>query len=463
LVRVFNHWFSPRKAAYFLAEESVLVLALLAGASLGPVAAKAGGGAVPIAPGVLRAALASLFFAGALYLGDLYDLHAAVRDRADGRRLLRAIGVAVIALALADVALDLFLPGWMLHRSLVLAAAGGAFGVIVARALLPAVVGAPTRILFLGAGARARDLARAVEREADGLWQVVAFVPAEGTHATPSVPLELVREGRLEEIAREVDAQVVVVAVEDRREWLPVEALLSLRTRGYRVMDDVGFAESTLQRIPLSLLRPSALIFDDGFRVSRVTRVAKRATDVLGASVLLVVLSPLMACAALLVWITDGRPVIYSQERTGRRGRPYRIHKFRTMRRDAERLGAAWATDDDPRVLPVGRLMRRSRVDELPQLWNVLRGDMSLVGPRPERDVFLSELKARWPLFELRELVKPGLSGWAQLRYGYGSTMDEQARKLEYDLYYIKNTSLFLDLVCLLATAKVVLLGRGAR
>jgi lipopolysaccharide/colanic/teichoic acid biosynthesis glycosyltransferase len=133
------------------------------------------------------------------------------------------------------------------------------------------------------------------------------------------------------------------------------------------------------------------------------------------------------------------------------------------MRRDAESLGAAWATDQDPRVLPVGRFFRRARLDELPQLWNVLRGDMSLVGPRPERGVFLEELKARWPLFAVRELAKPGLSGWAQLRYGYGSTMEEQARKLEYDLYYIKNTSLFLDLVCLLATAKVVLLGRGAR
>jgi lipopolysaccharide/colanic/teichoic acid biosynthesis glycosyltransferase len=170
-----------------------------------------------------------------------------------------------------------------------------------------------------------------------------------------------------------------------------------------------------------------------------------------------------MLCTALLVWITDGRPIIYSQERTGQGGRRYRIHKFRTMRRDAEKLGAAWATDHDPRVLPVGRFMRRSRLDELPQLWNVLRGEMSLVGPRPEREVFLSELKRRWPLFELRELAKPGLSGWAQLRYGYGSTMEEQARKLEYDLYYIKNTSLFLDLVCLLATAKVVLLGKGAR
>jgi sugar transferase (PEP-CTERM system associated) len=463
LVRVFNHWFSPRKAVYFLAEEAVLVVALLAGASLGPVAAPGAAAGTPVTPAVARAALASMFFAGALYLGDLYDVHAAVRDRADGRRLLRALGVATIALALADLALGAVLPGWMLHRSLVLAAAGGAFGVIAARALMPAVVGSPTRVLFLGAGTRARDLARAVEREADGLFEVVGYAVPPGWRGPHAVPEHLVRAGAVEEVARQLRAQVVVVSMEDRRARLPLEALLALRTRGGRVLDDVSFAEAALQRIPLELVRPSALIFEEGFRVSRATRTAKRVTDVAVAATMLVALAPVMALAALAVLVSDGRPVLYVQERTGQGGRTYRMRKFRTMRRDAEERGAAWATDRDPRVLPVGRFLRRSRVDELPQLWNVLRGDMSLVGPRPEREVFLQELKARWPLFRLRELVKPGLSGWAQLKYGYGSTVEEQGRKLEYDLYYIKNTSLFLDLVCLLATAKVVLLGRGAR
>jgi len=463
VVRVFNHWVQPRKAVYFLAEEAVLVLALLAGAALGPVAATTGGpGGAPVTPAVARAALASLFFAGALYLGDLYDVPAAVRDRADGRRLLRALGVATIALALADVALATALPGWMLHRSLVLAATGGALGVLAARALMPAVVGSPTRVLFLGAGSRARDLAGAVEREADGLWEVVGFVLPPGAMAH-AVPDALVRSGPVDEIAREVRAQMVVVALEERRERLPLEALLSLRTRGGRVVDDVSFAEAALQRIPLALVRPSALIFEEGFRVSRATRFAKRAVDLLGAATLLVVLAPVMLLVALVVLLADGVPVLYQQERTGQGGRTYQIRKFRTMRRDAERTGAAWATDGDPRVLRIGRFLRRARLDELPQLWNVLRGDMSLVGPRPEREVFLRELKARYPLFRLRELAKPGLSGWAQLKYGYGSTVEEQGRKLEYDLYYIKNTSLFLDLVCLLATAKVVLLGRGAR
>ncbi len=463
MVRVFNHWFSPRKAVYFFAEETVLVLALLFGASLGPVAAKAGGAAAPMGPAVLRAGLASLIFAGALYLGDLYDLHAAVRDRTDGRRLLRALGVAAVAMAVADAVLELLvLPGWMLQGSLVLSAAGGTLGVVLARALMPAVVGAPNRVLVLGTGARARELARAVEREAAGLWEVVGFAQPQGAEAPGAVERDQIRAGPVGAVARRLKAQVVVVALEDRR-GLPVDELLDLRTRGFRVVDDVGFAESTLQRIPLSLVRPSALIFDEGFRAGVVTRTGKRALDLLVSAALLVLLAPAMAAVAALIALTDGRPVLYSQERVGRAGAPYRLWKFRTMRRDAEKSGAAWATHGDPRILPVGRLLRRTRLDELPQLWNVLRGEMSLVGPRPERAVFLGQLAARWPLFALRELVKPGLTGWAQLKHGYGSTMEENARKLEYDLYYIKNTSLFLDLVCLLATTKVVLLGRGAR
>jgi exopolysaccharide biosynthesis polyprenyl glycosylphosphotransferase len=269
--------------------------------------------------------------------------------------------------------------------------------------------------------------------------------------------------GSVDQMARQLKAEIVVVAVEERRAGLPVDALLACRTRGVRVMSDVAFAEATLKRIPVDLLRPSALIFDEGFRAGALTRAVKRALDLGIAVGMLLAAAPVMLLTACAIALADGRPVLYTQSRTGRGGRPYRIWKFRTMRRDAEAAGAVWATDGDPRVLAVGRVLRRTRLDELPQLWNVLRGEMSFVGPRPERPIFLDELKRRWPLFTLRELVKPGLTGWAQLKYRYGSTMEEQARKLEYDLYYIKNTSLFLDLVCLFHTAKIVLTGRGAK
>ena len=460
MVRVFSHWLSPRKAAFFVAEEVVLVLALLAGASIAPVAhpwvtAEAG-----LAPAFIRAAISAVAFAGALYFGDLYDLRAAAADRADGRRLLRALGVAMMVMAIAYLVLPLLMPlGILARRSLVLAEAGGAFAVILVRAVMPAVVGPPVRVMFLGSGTRARQLARDVEADADGLFEVVGFTDPAATRDSPSLSLI----GPLRQIVRRLKVQVLVVAVEDRRVGLPVDELLECRTRGVRVMSDVAFAEATLKRIPLELVRPSSFIFDDGFSRSAVGAFVKRAGDVVIALTMLVVLSPLMLGAALAILISDGRPIFYSQERIGRDGFPYRIWKFRTMRRDAEKMGAVFAKDGDPRVLKVGRFFRRSRIDELPQLWNVLRGDMSMVGPRPERPEFLRQLKERYPLFAMRELVQPGLTGWAQLKYGYGSSIEEMGRKLEYDLYYIKNTSVFLDLVCLFHTAKVVVLGKGAR
>jgi sugar transferase (PEP-CTERM system associated) len=457
---VFSHWLSPRKAAFFVAEEAVLVVALLAGASIAPVAHPWVTAEDGLAPAFLRAAISAVAFAGALYFGDLYDLRAAAADRADGRKLLRALGVAMIAMAVAYLVLPLVVPlGILARRSLVLAEAGGAFAVIVVRALMPAVVGQPIRVLFLGNGPRARQLARDVEADADGLFEVVGF--SDPVANRDGSGLSMI--GPLGQLVRRVRAQVLVVAVEDRRAGLPVDELLDCRTRGVRVMSDVAFAESTLKRIPLELVRPSAFIFDDGFNRSAIAAFMKRAGDVAVALGMLVVLSPLMVAASLAILISDGRPIFYSQERIGRDGQPYRIWKFRTMRRDAESMGAVFAKSEDPRVLGVGRLFRRSRVDELPQLWNVLRGDMSMVGPRPERPEFLEQLKERYPLFAMRELVQPGLTGWAQLKYGYGSSIEEMGRKLEYDLYYIKNTSVFLDLVCLFHTAKVVLLGKGAR
>ena len=462
MVRVFNHWLSGRKAAFFVAEESALVLALLAGMSFGPVAHPLVSAGHGLGAAVLRAAIAALAFAVALYFGDLYDLRSASRDRTDGRRLLRALGVAVVTLAVAYLVLPLLLPmGWIPRRSLVLAAAGGALAVIATRAAMPAVIGAPTRVLVLGSGARARELTRGVEEEADGLFDLVGFAEPGGVAPSSNAAVPFV--GNVDHMARQLRAEVVVVAVEDRRAGLPVDALLTCRTRGVRVMSDIAFAEETLKRIPLDLLRPSALIFDEGFRANRFTRAVKRALDVGLAAGMLVAGLPIMLVAAGAIALCDGFPVLYSQERTGKGGRAYRIWKLRSMRLDAESAGAAWAIDGDARVHRVGRLLRRSRIDELPQLWNVLRGEMSFVGPRPERPVFLEELKRRWPVFRLREVVKPGITGWAQLRYRYGSTMEEQARKLEYDLYYIKNTSLFLDLVCIFHTAKIVLTGRGAR
>jgi FlaA1/EpsC-like NDP-sugar epimerase len=283
----------------------------------------------------VRAIIAALAFAGALYFGDLYDLRSAVRDRTDGRGLLRALGIAIFTLALSYLVLPVFVPmGWIPRKSLVLAAAGGALAVILVRALMPAVVGSPTRVLILGSGSRARQLARDLEHEADALFDVVGFAEPSGVshvHVTPGaggaaaaspvVPFV----GTVDQMARRLKAEVVVVAVEDRRANLPIDALLSLRTRGVRVMSDVAFAEATLKRIPLDLLRPSALIFDEGFRATRITRAVKRALDLACVFALLLVAGPLMLFAAAAIAITDGRPLLYSQERVGQGGKTYRV------------------------------------------------------------------------------------------------------------------------------------------
>jgi sugar transferase (PEP-CTERM system associated) len=453
MVRVFHHWFSPRKAALFVAEEGALILALG------------------------QAWMASLAFAAALYLGDLYDLRAASRDRVDGRRLLRALGGAALVLAAIHWLAPAAGPAWALPGmmggglvapgapggNLLGVAAVGALAIVAVRLVLPVVMGSPAGILVLGVGPRAWKLARDIEGDGDGQYRIRGFVPLGDADAAVGVPASLRLSGGVEALARRLHVEVVVVAVEDRRAHLPVPELLACRIGGIPVVEDVDFVEAVLQRIPLSLVRPSSLIFEDGFRVGTPTRALKRALDLLISAAILVLTAPVVLAAAAAIAVSDGRPILYAQERVGRGGRGCRIWKLRTMRRDAESKGAAWASERDPRVLPIGRFLRRTRIDELPQLWNVVRGEMSLVGPRPERAVFADALKERYPLFALRETVKPGLTGWAQLRYGYGATMEEQARKLEYDLYYIKNLSLFLDLVCLFHTAKTVISGRGAR
>jgi exopolysaccharide biosynthesis polyprenyl glycosylphosphotransferase len=231
-------------------------------------------------------------------------------------------------------------------------------------------------------------------------------------------------------------------------------------------MDLVSFFEKEASLVNLDVLQPSWLIFSPGFQRRPLVDAGKRALDLVGATVMLLLGSPVMVAVALGVWIeSHGRgPILFHQTRVGLGERPFRLHKFRSMRADAEADGVArWATVGDPRVTRLGRFLRRTRLDELPQLFNVLRGEMSLVGPRPERPEFVAELSGRLRYYRERHRVKPGLTGWAQLNYQYGSSIDDAKKKLEYDLYYVKNASLFLDLVILLETVEIVLWGKGAR
>jgi sugar transferase (PEP-CTERM system associated) len=268
--------------------------------------------------------------------------------------------------------------------------------------------------------------------------------------------------GAIEAAARALAVDEIVVAAADRR-GLPVDELMRCRTGGVPVRDAAMFLEAEAGRIDVRVATAGWIAFGGGFVHGAAFRAAKRCLDVAASVLLLVATLPLTLAVAALLAAERGGPVLYRQERVGLDGRSFMLLKFRTMRADAEREGPRWAAAADPRVTPLGRFLRRARIDEIPQALNVLRGDMSFVGPRPERPVFVHELAARIPFYAERHRVKPGITGWAQVNYPYGASVEDAREKLAYDLYYAKNASLLLDLAIILRTARVVLSGAGAR
>lgn len=269
-------------------------------------------------------------------------------------------------------------------------------------------------------------------------------------------------EESLLELIEKLAIETVVVALEDRRMTLPIKDLLRAKLAGVEVREREEIYEQVTGRIAVGAMRPSYLIFNEGFRRHPWAALVKRAVDVVVSIVMLLVLWPVMLATALTVRLTSPGPVLFTQERVGQDGRPFVLMKFRSMRADAEKLsGPVWASEDDPRITPFGRFMRKTRLDELPQLFNVLAGSMSLVGPRPERQHFVDQLAARIPYFQLRHIVKPGVTGWAQISYPYGNTEEDALHKLQYDLFYIKNYSVLFDLSILISTVKTVVLRRG--
>lgn len=323
------------------------------------------------------------------------------------------------------------------------------------------------RILVVGAGRTAAallDLRRRADRRG---FSLVGFVPTSSEGADPRVAEQTIeRRGTLRELVARYDIDEVVVAEDQRRDQLPVSELADLRLAGTPVIEAATFFEREAGKIRLDLVSPSWLAFGTGYPHGIVRRFTKRTLDLAAALLLLSVLWPVMAAAALAIKLDEGRraPVLYRQWRSGLNGKPFALLKFRSMRVDAEKGGKAqWAARNDPRVTRVGGFMRKTRIDELPQLFNVLRGDMSFVGPRPERPEFVAELEESIPFYGERHRVKPGVTGWAQLNFPYGASRDDTVEKLQYDLYYLKNQSLLLDLVILLNTVEVVLFGKGAR
>ncbi|HKV39636.1 MAG TPA: TIGR03013 family XrtA/PEP-CTERM system glycosyltransferase [Blastocatellia bacterium] len=403
------------------------------------------------------------------YLFDLYDLRSLHRPRVILENMAKAFAVTAIVVSVIFYAV----PSLLLGRGVfVLDLVIGVTLAFISRLAVAWYIGQPhrrarERVLILGSGKLAIEMARAtLERPGAGYF-VVGFVDDKPELLGKSLINPSVI-GLSEELGAVVDnhrVDRIVVAVEDRRRNFPTGELLNLRLSGRVSVEESGcFYERLTGKIAIDMIRPSWLIFSGGGRYSNFEHKLRRLANVLLAGAGALISTPVMALVAIAVKLDSRGPVFYVQERVGQNDRPFRIIKFRSMRVEAEQdSGPVWASVADPRVTRVGRIIRKLRLDELPQFINVLRGDMNFVGPRPERPEFVSRLSAIIPYYSQRHLVRPGLTGWAQVKYPYGASAEDSAEKLRYDLYYIKNQSWFLDLVIIFETIKIVLFGRGAR
>jgi sugar transferase (PEP-CTERM system associated) len=321
------------------------------------------------------------------------------------------------------------------------------------------------RVLVLGTGSEAESVERALHDPALRALQIVGFMPLSNDEDL-SVSADRVFSGRkLIDVVDAENVNEIIVAVRERRGGvLPLRELLDCKMRGVKVFDLSSFFERARGQVRIDSLRASWLIYGEGFRQGIMRTVVKRFFDLFASFVLLLLALPVMLLAVVAILIEDGGPIFYRQVRVGQNGRQFKVIKFRSMRTDAEKDGKPkWAVANDDRITRIGRLIRKLRIDELPQLFNVFMGDMSLVGPRPERPYFVDQLTAEIPFYAVRHCVKPGVTGWAQVRYQYGASVDDAVQKLQYDLYYVKNHTLLLDMVVLAETVRVVLTGEGAQ
>jgi sugar transferase (PEP-CTERM system associated) len=411
--------------------------------------------------------LVTLVLQACLYYADLYDVRVLGDRREMFIRLVQALGAASFVLA----GIYYWFPGLVIGRGVIALAAAFILVVIPGWRLLfewlSRNVRARERLLLVGTNAAAVDLARELfERRHDLGVEIVGFIdPDPARLGSPVINPGVV--GTIEDIpsivrAKKVDR--VVVSLADARGKLPVDKLLEMKLDGVTFDHLASVYEQYTGKIAVENLRPSWLIFSSGFKKSRLLSMSKRVIDVFVSAIGLVIGFPLMVLIAIAIRLTSSGPVLYHQNRVGRQGRIFVVYKFRSMHQDAEAAtGPVWAAKEgDSRVTPLGAVLRRTRLDELPQLWNVLRGDMSFVGPRPERPEFVSGLTQQIPFYGQRHVVRPGLTGWAQVRYTYGASIEDALQKLQYDLFYIKNLSIALDLFIIFSTIKTVLLRKGA-
>ena len=417
---------------------------------------------------VLRIALVTAILQTCLYYNDLYDFDIVSNIPEIIIRLLQSLGVASILLAgvyylfpliiidqkiyiLSIIFLIVFIALWRVGYLYVLSR--GMFN---------------QRIIILGSSKLAMDIYNSVFKAIDCGYTVSAVIPdstdVEIENVLPENILVNQKGKTLSELCDQYEINKIIVALKEKRGQFPTQELIQCRTNGIDVITGSSFYEMLAGKVLVKEIEPSWLIFSKGFQKSRLKASLKRMQDIIFSLILLILLSPLLLIVAVLIKMDSKGPVLFAQDRVGRSNKEYMMHKFRSMVQDAEKLtGPVWAGDNDNRITRVGRIIRKYRIDELPQLWEVLMGTMSLVGPRPERRYFTDQLEEQIPYYSQRFNVKPGLTGWAQVCYDYGATVEDAVEKLNYDLFYIKNMSFALDIVILLKTVKTVLFGKGAR
>jgi sugar transferase (PEP-CTERM system associated) len=465
MYRIYNHYVDKTRFILFIIEFFVLMASVFVGASIRFVD--------PIMPTssqfaelLPEATVFAIVMASSMLVLGMYQLE----FKEDFRHiLLRLMPPFVLGLGLMMLAFY-FLPGLYFGRGILVIVTMTAWtGIVLTRLLFyksSRLSQLESRILILGAGRLAEECGSLSKKHyGSHKLNIIGFVavPGEKTHviSPPVLPLQ----GSLFSMVQKYDINEIVVAVENRRSGaFPIEELLECKLNGVNVLDMASFFEREMNQIRLDSLQPSWLVFGGGFDQGARRANTKRGFDILASVTLLIATFPVMLITALCIFLEDHSPIFYSQERVGLDGHLFKVLKFRSMRNDAEQFGTPqWATEDDPRVTKVGKIIRKLRIDELPQIINVLKGEMSFVGPRPERPFFVEQLCEKVPYYNMRHSVKPGITGWAQVLYQYGASVEDALQKLQYDLYYVKNNSLFLDIIILIDTVQVVLSGKGGR
>jgi len=415
----------------------------------------------------LKVLLIALVTQFSLYFNDLYDFRKSDNMVDLGTRLIQAIGMTSVTLAVIYFIWPAVIIGrWIFFFSLIfllffLVSWRFLYSLLIAKRLLA------EKAILLGSGDLAKHIIQEIKLKRDVFYDIRSIVLPR-TEETPltqmnSIPLRYGFED-ICNLASVEQASSIIVALDQKRGVMPYNELLRCKLKGLSIIDGETFYERVTGKLLIDRIKPSWLIFSDGFVKSGTLRLANRLISLILSSIILILFSPLMVLVAIAIRLDSKGPILYDQERVGENESIFTLYKFRSMKCDAEQeTGPVWACDNDPRITRVGKILRKLRIDELPQLWNIFKGDLNFVGPRPERPFFVEKLKKIVPYYKERFTVKPGITGWAQIKYSYGACVEDAIEKLKYDLYYIKNMSLLMDFMIIFHTLKIVLLGRGSR